>query len=44
MSYLFRNQSNDEEGVDYDLLAPIPNTAYDFISKNGKNSFKSQDK
>ena len=43
-SYLFRNQSNDKEGVDYGLLAPIPNTIYDFISKNGKNSFKSPDK
>ena len=43
-SYLFRNQKNDEEGVDYGLLAPIPNSIYDFISKNGKYSFKSPDK
>ena len=43
-SYLFRNEKNDNEGVDYGLLAPIPNTIYDFISKNGKYSFKSPDK
>ena len=43
-SYLFRNEKDDNEGVDYGLLAPIPNTIYDFISKNGKYSFKSPDK
>ena len=43
-SYLFRNEKDDKEGVDYGLLAPIPNTIYDFISKNGKYSFKSPDK
>ena len=40
-SYLFRNEKDDNEGVDYGLLAPIPNIIYDFISKNGKYSFKS---
>ena len=43
-SYLFRNEKDDNEGVDYGLLAPIPNIIYDFISKNGKYSFKSPDK
>ena len=43
-SYLFRNEKDDNEGVDYGLLAPIPNIVYDFISKNGKYSFKSPDK
>ena len=43
-SYLFRNEKDDNEGVDYGLLAQIPNTIYDFISKNGKYSFKSPDK
>ena len=39
-SYLFRNEKDDNEGVDYGLLAPIPNIIYDFISKNGKYSFR----
>ena len=39
-SYLFRNEKDDKEGVDYALLCPIPNIIYDFIAKNGKNSFK----
>ena len=43
-SYLFRNEKDDNEGVDFGLLAPIPNIIYDFISKNGKYSFKSPDK
>ena len=39
-SYLFRNDKDDKDGVDYALMAPIPNTIYDFIAKNGKGSFK----
>lgn len=39
-SYLFRNEKDDKDGVDYALLCPIPNIIYDFIAKNGKNSFK----
>lgn len=40
-SYFFRNEKDDKEGVDYGLLAQIPNTIYDSISKYGKNCFKS---
>ena len=39
-SYLFRNDKDDKDGVDYALMAPIPNIIYDFIAKNGKGSFK----
>jgi len=39
-SYLYRNEKDDKDGVDYALLCPIPNIIYDFIAKNGKNSFK----
>lgn len=39
-SYLYRNDKDDKDGVDYALMAPIPNTIYDFIAKNGKGSFK----
>ena len=40
-SYFFRNEKDDKEGVDYGLLAQIPNTIYDSISKYGENCFKS---
>jgi len=40
-SYLFRNEKDINDGVDYALLAPIPSIIYDFISKNGKDSFNS---
>ena len=30
----------DKAGIDYVLMAPIPNIIYDFIAKNGKGSFK----
>lgn len=40
-SYLFRNEKDINDGVDYALLAPIPSIIYDFIAKNGKDSFKS---
>ena len=43
-SYLFRNEKDDKEGVDYALLAPIPNIIYDVIAKNGKNCFKDPQK
>ena len=39
-SYLFRNEKDDKDGVDYALMVPIPNIVYDFIAKNGKDSFK----
>ena len=39
-SYIYRNEKDDKDGIDYALLAQIPNSIYDFISKNGKNSFK----
>ena len=39
-SYLFRNEINVSKGVDYALLAPIPNIIYDYISKNGKDGFR----
>ena len=38
-SYIYRNEKDDKDGIDYALLAQIPNSIYDFISKNGKNSF-----
>lgn len=41
LSYFFRNKKDDKDGVDFALLTPIPNIVYDFIAKNGKNSFKS---
>jgi hypothetical protein len=41
LSYFFRNEKDDKDGVDFALLTPIPNIVYDFIAKNGKNSFKS---
>ena len=43
-SYLFRNEKDDKDGVDYALLAPIPNFVYDFIAKNGINSFRTPNK
>ena len=39
-SYLFRNENNENDGVDYALLTPLPIIIYDFIARNGKNSFK----
>ena len=39
-SYLFRNKKDEVDGVDYALLAPIPNIIYDYVAKNGVNSFK----
>ena len=39
-SYLFRNEINENDGVDYALLTPLPIIIYDFIARNGKNSFK----
>ena len=39
-SFLFRNEKDDKAGIDYVLMAPIPNIIYDFIAKNGKGSFK----
>ena len=42
-SYLFRNENDDKDGVDYALLCPLPNIIYDFIAKNGKKSFKNPD-
>ena len=41
-SYLFRNENNENDGVDYALLTPLPIIIYDFIARNGKNSFKYQ--
>jgi hypothetical protein len=39
-SFLFRNEKDNTDGIDYALMAPIPNIVYDFIAKNGKGSFK----
>ena len=39
-SFLFRNEKDDKDGIDYVLMAPIPNIVYDFIDKNGKGSFR----
>ena len=39
-SFLFRNEKDDTDCIDYVLMSPIPNILYDFIAKNGKGSFK----
>ena len=39
-SYLFRNEKDDTEGIDYVLLTPIPDKVFDYISKYGKFCFK----
>ena len=43
-SYTYRNEKNDEEGIDYVLLSTIPASIYDSIAKYGKNSFKNSSK
>ena len=39
-SQFFRNKKNGKDGIDYSLLAHVPNFIYDFIAMNGKRSFK----
>ena len=42
-SYLFRNDKDDKNGVDYALITPITNIIYDFITKNGKSNYNDLD-
>ncbi len=39
LSFILRNETDDKEGVDYALLAPIPNIIYDNIAKYVKECF-----
>ena len=35
-SFIFINEKDDTDDIDYVLMAPIPNILYDFIAKMGK--------
>lgn len=39
-AYLFRNINDETKGIDYILLAPVPDKVFDYIIKYGKICFK----